>query len=121
VLAPFLVGSTLSLFGSGVALISVEHGGQALRTLHTLSFIVWGVLMIVHVLAYLERVVRTGPSDWRRKTAPIVAGARARRAALGAALLAGLIVALATYPLQETWLSHRSRDGRSSAAHDLGR
>jgi uncharacterized RDD family membrane protein YckC len=73
---------------------------------HTLSFIVWGVLMLVHVFAYLSRSLRVGSSDWRRTGGVVVAGAKARRAALGAALLAGVIVALATYPVQQAWLSH---------------
>jgi hypothetical protein len=109
-LAPLLVASTLSLFGSGIALIAVGHGGGVLRTVHALSFIVWAVLMFVHVVAYLRRVLRIGTSDWRRNAGRVVAGARARRAALGAALLAGLIVALATYPAQQAWLSHRRDD-----------
>ena len=60
-LAPLLVASTLSLFGSGVALIVVGHGGGLLLSVHTLSFIAWGVLMIVHVLAYLARTLPGGP------------------------------------------------------------
>jgi hypothetical protein len=107
ILAPLLVATTLSLFGSGVALIAVGHGGGVLRTVHTLSFIAWGVLMIVHVVAYLKRAFRVGSSDWRRAAEPVVAGARTRRAVLGAALLAGVLVALATYPAQQAWLSHR--------------
>jgi hypothetical protein len=110
-LAPLLVLSTLSLFGTGVALLIFGHGGGQLRTLHTLSFIAWGVLMIVHVLAYLTRVLRVGPADWRPTTNQAVAGARSRRAVLGAALLAGLIVALATYPIQQSWLNHRHDHG----------
>jgi hypothetical protein len=110
-LAPFLVVSTVLLFGSGVALISVGHGGGVLRTVHSLSFIAWGVLLLVHVLAYLRRTLRLGTSDWRRNAGLVVAGARARRGALVAALLAGVIVALATYPAQQAWLSHR-RDAR---------
>jgi hypothetical protein len=107
VLAPLLVASTLSLFGSGVGLIVVGHGGGLLRTVHTLSFIAWGPLVIVHVLAYLARTFRMGRADWRRHTELVVAGARSRRAALTGALLAGVIVALATYPAQQAWLSHR--------------
>ncbi|MFZ1879943.1 MAG: hypothetical protein WAU41_07245 [Gaiellaceae bacterium] len=107
VLAPLLVLSTLSLFGTGVALIAFGHGGGQLRTLHTLSFIAWGVLMIVHVLAYLTRVLRVGPADWLPRAGRAVAGARSRRAVLAGALLAGLIVALATYPAQQSWLKHR--------------
>jgi hypothetical protein len=106
-LAPLLVLSTLSLFGTGVALIAFGHGDGQLRTLHTLSFIAWGVLMIVHVLAYLTRVLRVGLADWWPKAGQVVAGARSRRAALAGALLAGLIIALATYPAQQSWLNHR--------------
>ena len=99
-LAPLLVASTLSLFGSGVALIVVGHGGGALRTVHTLSFVVWGPLMIVHLVAYLGRTLRLGPADWRRHAEVVVAGARSRRALLVGALLAGVILALAIYPIQ---------------------
>jgi hypothetical protein len=107
VLAPLLIASTLSLFGSGVALIIVEHGGGLLLSLHAVSFAVWGVLMIAHVLAYLARTLRVGPADWRRHGEKAVAGTRSRRAALGGAVLAGVIVALATYQTQQPWLSHR--------------
>jgi hypothetical protein len=106
-IAPLLVASTLSLFGTGVAMIIVGHGGRQLRTLHTLSFIAWGILISVHILAYLTRVLRDGPADWRRNAVHVVAGVRSRRAMLGGALLAGVIVALATYPAQQTVLNHR--------------
>jgi len=106
-LAPLLVASTLTLFGSGVALIVAGHGGGLLLSLHAVSFGVWGVLMIVHVLAYIARTLRVGPADWLPHAEQVVAGARSRRAALGGAVLAGAIVALATYPAQQTWLSHR--------------
>jgi hypothetical protein len=110
VLAPLLVASTLTLFGSGVALIAVGDGHGALRTVHGLSFVAWGVLIVVHVVAYLRRSLRTGTSDWRR-SAGLVVGASARRAALGAALVAGVIVALATYPTQQAWVSHHRDRG----------
>jgi len=115
VLAPLLVASTLSLFGSGVALIVIGHGGGALRTVHTLSFIAWGVLMIVHVLAYLERVLRLGSADWRRHAEVVVAGARSRRALLAGALLAGVILALAIYPTQPFHRDHGHDDRRAQA------
>jgi hypothetical protein len=117
-LAPLLIASTLALFGTGVALIVVGHGGGELRTLHTYSFIAWGVLMIVHVLAYLRRVLHDGPADWRRNAEHVVAGVRTRRALLVGALLAGIIVALATYPIQQTWLHHRHEHRRATQAHE---
>jgi hypothetical protein len=106
-LAPLLVVSTLTLFGSGTALIIVGHGGGPLLQLHAVSFAVWGVLIAIHVLAYLSRVVRVGLADWRRHAIPMVAGTRGRRAALLGALLAGVVLALATYPAQHAWLNHR--------------
>ena len=81
-LAPLLVASTLTLFGSGVALIIVGHGGGPLLQLHAVSFAVWGVLVAIHILAYLARVLRVGVADWRRQATPNVPGSRSRRAAL---------------------------------------
>jgi hypothetical protein len=106
-LAPLLVASTLTLFGSGVALIVVGHGGGLLLSLHAISFGVWGVVVIVHVLAYIARTLRLGPADWLPNAERVVAGVRSRRAALAGALLAGAILALATYPVQQSWLAHR--------------
>jgi hypothetical protein len=111
-LAPLLVVSTLTLFGSGVALIVIGHRNGLLKSIHAVSFAIWGALIVVHVLAYLARVLGEGLADWRRHTGDGVAGARDRRLAVGGALLAGVIVALATYPAQRAWLNHR-RDHRS--------
>jgi hypothetical protein len=106
-LAPLLVASTLTLFGTGVALI-IFGGGGWVKGLHGLSFVVWGVLMIVHVLAYVARTLRIGSADWRGHADQVVAGARSRRAALSGALLAGVILASATYP---AWGHQRQERG----------
>jgi hypothetical protein len=111
-LAPFLVASTLLLFGTGVAMIVVGHRGGELRTLHTFSFIAWGVLIAIHVLAYLRGMWHEGTIDWRRNTD----GASARRALLVGALLAGVILAAATLPQQRTVLHH----GGHRHHHDKG-
>ena len=105
-LAPLLVASTLALFGTGVAMIVVGHRGGELRTLHTFSFVAWGVLIGVHVLAYLTRVFHDGTKDWRRSAGDVVAGVRSRRALLVGTLLAGVILAAATLPQQRTVLHH---------------
>jgi hypothetical protein len=106
-IAPVLVVSTLTLFGSGVAVIIAGHGGGPLLQLHAVSFAVWGVLIAIHILAYLTRVLREGLADWRRHADTGVAGGGGRRAALLGALLAGVILALATYPAQDSWLDRR--------------
>ena len=115
-LAPLLVASTLALFGTGVAMIVVGHRGGSLRTLHTFSFIAWGVLIGVHVLAYLTRVFRDGTKDWRLSAGDVVAGVRSRRALLVGSLLAGVILAAATLPQQRTVLHH----GGHRHHHDKG-
>jgi hypothetical protein len=110
-LAPLLIASTLALFGSGVALIVFGKSGGLLLNLHAVSFAVWGGLIVVHVLAYLRHTLQAGTADWRRHGGLVVAGAGSRRAALGGALIVGAILATATYPAQQSWLSHR-RDHR---------
>jgi hypothetical protein len=111
-LAPLLVASTLALFGTGVAMIVVGHRGGQLRTLHTFSFVAWGVLIGVHVLAYLVRVWREGVADWRRSGLEVVRGAASRRALLVGTVLAGVVLGLATLPAQRTVEHHGGR------AHD---
>jgi hypothetical protein len=117
VLAPLLVASTLALFGTGVAMVLVGHRGGELRTLHTYSFIAWGVLIGVHVLAYLTRVLRDGTKDWGRNATDVVSGVRSRRAILVGSVLAGVVLALATLPAQRTVLHHgghhHGHEGRS--------
>ncbi len=115
-LAPLLVASTLTLFGTGVALLIVGHGGGLLLTLHAVSFGVWGVVIIVHVLAYVARTFRIGPADWLPGADTVVAGVRSRRAALFGAVLAGVVLALATYPAQQNWLNHRHRHHHTDAS-----
>lgn len=111
-LAPLLVASTVVLFGTGVTFLIVGHGGGLLLTAHVVSFVIWGVLMIVHVLAYLPLVLRHGLSDWRPR-ARSLAGASLRRYVVAGALAAGVVVGLGTYSVQTAWLSarhHRHHD-----------
>ena len=78
-MAPVLAASTVAVLTSGVLLLAAGHKSGLLLTIHKLSFIVFGVLFAVHLLAYLPRVVRSLRSDWttaRRRAVP-GAGARA--------------------------------------------
>jgi hypothetical protein len=105
-LAPLLVTSTVVLFGTGVAFLVVGGRGGLLLTAHAASFIVWGVLVSLHTLAYLRRVFRDGLIDWRPGTRRL-AGAALRRSVVLAVLAAGVVVGLATYSVQSGWLAHR--------------
>jgi hypothetical protein len=106
-LAPGVVVSTIALFGTGVALLVIGPGGGPLAFLHKLSFIVWVVLMTVHVLAHLLQIPQLALPDWRRSGGreARLAGAGLRLALLGGSIVAGAALALATFSLSGPWLS----------------
>ena len=96
--APVLVLSTLTLFGTGVALVSIPHRGAVLG-LHKASFVVWVGAFGLHVLAYGLRAAR-------RLVARAPRGELARLALVFAALAAGVLVAVEAYHLAAPWLHH---------------
>jgi hypothetical protein len=98
--APILVLSTLTLFGTGIALLAVPHRGAVLD-LHKASFIVWFGATTIHVLAYTLRAGRRVLADFEDR------GARGRVLRLTAAagsVAAGVAIAVGTYPLAHPWL-----------------
>jgi hypothetical protein len=114
-LAPLLVAATAVLFGTGVAFLVVGRGGGLLLTVHAVTFVIWGVLVAIHTLAYLRLVLAHGVSDWR-PGAGSLGGAALRRSALVAAVAAGIVVGLATYSVQTGWLAHRHHHEREFRA-----
>ena len=114
VMAPFLVVATLAVLGSGVALIATgNHGHGGLMTVHQVSFIVWLVLVGVHLLAYAFRTPRLVSADFRRAPESARTRGRNRRLALlGGALVAGLVLAAATLPLARSWEQSRHEGDR---------
>jgi len=96
VVAPVLVLSTLTLFGSGVLLLASPHRG-AILGLHKASFVVWFGACGIHVLAYALRT-------FRHLVAGRIPGGRVRLAIVLAAIAAGTVVAIGTYPLASPWL-----------------
>jgi hypothetical protein len=97
-LAPLLVVSTLTVLGSGVALLALgpAHHRDLLLGLHKASFLVWFVVTSVHVLVYVQRLPR----------AVLARDAWARVGLVTGSLLA-LVLAGAAYSLASPWL-HRA-------------
>jgi hypothetical protein len=107
--APVLVASTLTLFGTGVALLAVGPGRGAVLGLHKASFVVWFGATSIHVLAYARRTGVHAFADWGRAR---LGGAGWRAALVVGALAVGIVVALATLPLAGPWLHwHAFGDG----------
>jgi hypothetical protein len=107
-LGPLVVVSTITLFASGVALISFGHS-QLAMTAHKLSFIVWVAAMSLHVIVHARSLPGAVASDWmrrRRERGPLV-----RAAVLVASLVAGFGLAALTLHLAGP-LGHHHHDGQ---------
>ena len=100
--APVLVASTIGLFGSGVALMLLEHPNSLVFAIHKVSFIIWLGAIGIHVLVYLQHLSRLAVADWVRGKQE-AAGRRLRRRAVVASLLAGGGVALVALPVVAAW------------------
>jgi hypothetical protein len=121
-LAPLLVAATVVLFASGVAM-GVLHG-QSLniaRRLHGPASVIWMILVGVHVLVYLKRALISTKEDIEPSSRASVPGARVRTYLLAFAILAGVVVGLATLPVNGNWLhlshNHDHRNGSALIAH----
>jgi hypothetical protein len=101
-LAPVVVASTVAVFATGVALLIRGPGRGMILGLHKASFVVWLVATGIHVLVYLPRVPRLAAADWRwRRTRP--AGGFVRRTLVAGALVAGVVLAVATLGYTHPW------------------
>jgi len=101
--APVLVLSTLTLFGTGVALLIAPHRGTV-AGLHKASFVVWFGAMTIHVLAHTLRALKRVRLELVGRRLP----GRGLRVALAAlAVAAGIGIAFATYPSAKPWFSGR--------------
>jgi len=95
-LGPVLLAATLVLFISGITLLlgPAAFGGN-LKHIHAVSFYVWLILVVVHVIAHAGDLRRHAAQDWARRARAAVPGAVTRQLAVLASLAAGLALALA--------------------------
>lgn len=102
VLGPLLILTSVAVLGSGVVL-AVTGPVFTWQRIHQLSFYLWLIIVIIHVIAYapkLPRLLADRPAD---RILGLVAGSRARWLLLGGSLAGGLIIALLTYHLEARW------------------
>jgi hypothetical protein len=110
-IGPFVLLSSLAVLGTGVALAFAGPGNQQFLFLHKASFVIWFILMMIHVLAYVWRVPGLIAADLRGsrgtgaggEAALPATGRAARWAAVTVALVSGLILAAATLHLAVPW------------------
>jgi hypothetical protein len=102
-MAPVLVASTIAVLASGVVLLAAGHKSNAVLTVHKLSFIVFGVVLAVHFVAYLPRAARSLRADWGAARRHAVPGAGARAMLVAAAVGGGVALALALLPTMSAY------------------
>ena len=119
-LAPLLIAATVVLLASGVAM-GILHG-QGLtvaRRLHGPSSVVWSALVGVHVLVYLKRALLSSSEDVAPSSRASARGADLRAYLLATAIVAGVVIGIATVPAQHHWVNlphhHHHHDLRQNA------
>ncbi len=102
VLGPFVIAATVALFGSGVAMLAVGPGQGWIVNLHKASFVAWLAVMAAHVLGHVLHIPGLAGADFRAPRERRQ-GSRLRQGAVVAALVAGLILAIATVQYAAPW------------------
>jgi hypothetical protein len=97
-MAPVLAVSAVAVLASGVLLLADGHKSRTALTIHKLSFIVFGVVLAAHVLAYAPRVAHSVRADWSAARRRAVPGADLRAMLVAAAVGGGVALALALLP-----------------------
>jgi hypothetical protein len=120
-LAPLLVAATAVLFASGVAMgFAHGHDLTVARRLHGPASVVWLALVGVHVLVYLRRALTSASEEVSPSVRAAARGTRARKYATAIFAFAGVVVGIATVPLQHHWVDlrrdhHHHHDARASS------
>lgn len=119
IIGPLVILSTVALLGTGVSAIFVRGStSQNLADLHQTAFIVWVVLMSLHVLGHLVETARYSAADWAPRQP------RVRRVAVRRILVAGsVVIGLGLGALSVGWASswRTDREAQRSAVVRPGR
>ena len=104
VLAPFLLATTLVVFGSGIGLVVTgpTQEGPLLRV-HAVRTLIWLPMIAIHVVAYIQQVPRSLADDWRKPPAEQAPGRGLRLGVSLAALIGGALAAILLLPVAAPW------------------
>jgi hypothetical protein len=104
VLGPLVVATTVTVLGSGIALLFAGASDrQPLLLLHKASFVIWFAAMVFHVLGHLLETARLAPRDWLDRTHADIAGARWRQWAVAASVAVGIPLGLLLMGRASSW------------------
>ncbi len=101
-LGPLVIAATAVLFGSGVAMLALGPSNRWVVGVHKTSFVVWIVVFALHVLGHVLHIPGLASADFRgpreRRR-----GSLLRQSAIAVALVAGLVLAVATIQYAAPW------------------
>ena len=105
ILGPLVIASSLSLLGTGLALLTAKPGSAGLLlTAHKASFIIWVAVMTIHVLGHLKDAFLISWREIREGANSEAAPRRTLRITLIAlALILGAATATAIMPAAASW------------------
>jgi hypothetical protein len=104
-LGPIVVVLTAAVFATGIALLLGPRTWRSqMLLLHKASFVLWLVVMTLHVLGHLLDTARLAPRDWLRRTRHQVRGAGLRQWAIAATVGMGLVLGVLVVPQVGPWL-----------------
>jgi len=107
IIGPLVILSTVALLGTGVSVIWVgASSSRNLADLHQTAFIVWVVLMSVHVLGHLVETARSTGADWAPGR-PRIRGTALRRALVVGSIAIGIGVGVLSIGWASTWHTER--------------
>ena len=108
-LGPGLVLATVAVLASGIVLMldGPASPGSWLE-IHKVSFIVWGVLIAVHVLGHLPAMAAALRDSDRRSSGRRTPGGLGRGLALAGGLVGGLLLATLLIPDFAAWTGGRA-------------
>lgn len=117
-LGPLLMGSTVVLIVSGVALwLAGPRSDLLLLRIHQVSFVLWFGFIAIHFVSHLLRAVRLAAADSRdaQSPRPVLQGAHLRRGLVVASLVVGIGLGALSRDVTTGW-SHLARTGRAPAS-----
>lgn len=105
-LGPFVVVTTVTVLGSGIALMLVPGSLRHLAlSVHKASFVLWFAAMTVHVLGHAVETAKIAPRDWVRRGRAEVHGASLRQWVLVGSVALGVPVGLVLLGTVGPWLA----------------
>ncbi len=125
IIGPIVIVSTISVLGTGVALLSIgpnNSNSDTLVTFHQASFIVWVSVTTIHVLGHIIETWRLTVDDLRPAKAGRVGRVGVRRSLLLASVVVGLGLGVASLGWNSAWADrvHGPRRAASPSRSPFG-